>query len=85
MIHDLNAMTVEELQEYITKCEIILESKRNEKVGRLIGNLASEAHKLLKECPCATLKAEYYDEEREENIEVSIDLEYLTYEDNYEV
>ena len=62
-----------------------MEAKRNEKVSRLIGDLASAAQELRNECPCAMLKAEYYDEEREEVIEVYIDLEHLTYEDNYDV
>lgn len=84
-MNDLNLMSPEELQAHIEKCQVILESKRREKVGRLIGDLASTAQKLLNECPCAMLKAEYYDEEREENIDVYIDLEHLTYEDNYEV
>lgn len=82
-MNDLNLMTPEELQEHIQKCQVILESKKNEKVNQLIGNIASEAHRLLQECPCAMLKAEYYDEEREENIDIEIDLEFLTYEDNY--
>ena len=81
----LDLMTVKELQKHVEKCQAILEAKRNEKVGRLIGNLASEAHRLLQERPWAKLKAEYYDEEREENIDIEIDLEYLTYEDNYVV
>ena len=85
MNNDLHLMSVEELQEHIVKCQAILESKKNEKVGQLIGNLASEAYKLLQECPWAKLKAEYYDEEREENIDNEIDLEFLTYEDNYVV
>lgn len=82
-MNDLNLMTPEELQEHIIKCQAILESKKNEKVNQLIGNIASEAYRLLQERPCAMLKAEYYDEECEENIEVYIDLEHLTYEDNY--
>ena len=84
-MNDLNLMTPEELQKHITECQAILEAKRNEKVNRLIGNLASEAYKLLQERPGAQLKAEYYDEEREENIDIEIDLEFLTYEDNYVV
>jgi hypothetical protein len=84
-MNDLNFMTPEELQEHIKKCQAILEAKQNEKVNELISNLASEAHRLLQERPWARVKAEYYDEEREETIEVYIELEYLTYEDNYEV
>ena len=84
-MNDLNLMTPEELQEHIAECQAILEAKRNEKVNKIIGNLASEAHRLLQERPWARVKAEYYDEEREETIEVYIELEYLTYEDNYEV
>ena len=85
MKNSLDLMTPEELQEHIQKCQAILESKKNEKVNQLIGNLASEAYKLLQERPCARLKAEYYDEEREEDIDIEIDLEFLTYEDNYVV
>ena len=85
MDNGFELMTVEELQKHITECQAILECKRNEKVGRLIGNLASEAHKLLQERPWAKLKAEYYDEDREETIDIEIDLEFLTYEDNYVV
>ena len=84
-MNELNLMTTEELIEHIKKCQVILESKRNEKVKRLVGDLASAAQKLLNECPTAMLKAEYYDEEREEVIEVYIDLDHLAYEDNYEV
>ena len=86
-LYDLinSTMTPEELQKHIAECQAILEIKRNEKVGRLIGNLASEAQRLLNECPGARLKAEYYDEEREETIDIEIDLEFLTYEDNYVV
>ena len=84
-MNDLNLMSVEELQEHIKKCQVILESKRKEKVGLLIDNLASAAQELLNECPTAMLKAEYYDGEREEVIEVYIDLDHLAYEDNYEV
>ena len=82
-MNELNLMTAEELQAHIVKCQAILEIKQNEKVNQLIGNLASEAYKLLQERPCARLKAEYYDEEREENIDIEIDLDWLTYEDNY--
>jgi hypothetical protein len=82
-MNDLNLMTPEELQAHIQKCQAILEAKQNEKVNELIGNLASEAHRLLQERPWARVKAEYYDEEREENIDIEIDLEYLAYEDNY--
>lgn len=82
-MNDLNLMSVEELQEHIQKCQAILEAKQNEKVNQFIGNLASEAYRLLQERPWAKLKAEYYDEEREENIDIEIDLNYLTYEDNY--
>ena len=81
----LNLMTVEELQEHINKCQAILESKRKERVNRLIGNLTSAAQTLLNECPNAMLKAEYYDEEREETIDVYIDLEHLTHKVNYDV
>ena len=81
----LELMTTEELQKHIEKCQAILESKRNEKIGRLVGDLASAAQRLLNECPGAMLKAEYYDEEREESIDVYIDLEHLAYEDNYDV
>ena len=84
-MNDLNLMTAEELQEHIVKCQAILEAKQNEKVGQFIGNIASEAYRLLQERPWAKLKAEYYDEEREENVDIEIDLEYLTYEDNYVV
>ena len=82
-MNDLNLMTAEELQEHIVKCQAILEAKQNEKVGQFIGNIASEAYRLLQERPWAKLKAEYYDEEREENVDIEIDLEFLTYEDNY--
>ena len=82
-MYELNLMTAEELQKHIAECQAILESKKNEKVNQFIGNLASEAYKLLQERPCARLKAEYYDEEREENIDIEIDLDWLTYEDNY--
>jgi hypothetical protein len=82
-MNDLNLMTPEELQEHIQKCQAILDAKQNEKVNQLIGNIASEVHRLLQERPWARVKAEYYDEEREENIDIEIDLEYLTYEDNY--
>ncbi len=82
---EINSMTPEELQKHIAECQAILENKQNEKVNQLIGNLASEAYKLLQERPCARLKAEYYDEEREENIDIEIDLDWLTYEDNYVV
>lgn len=84
-MEDLILMTPEELQKHIAECQAILEAKRNEKVYQLVGNLASEAYKLLQERPGAQLKAEYYDEIIEENIEVYIDLDYLTYEDNYMV
>lgn len=84
-MNELNLMTTEELIEHIKKCQVILESKRNEKVKRLVGDLASAAQKLLNECPTTMLQAEYYDEEREENIDIEIDLEFLTYEDNYVV
>jgi hypothetical protein len=84
-MNDLNLMTPEELQEHIKKCQAILEAKQNEKVNELISNLASEAHRLLQERPWARVKAEYYDEEREENIDIEIDLDYLAYEDNYVV
>jgi hypothetical protein len=82
-MNDLNLMTPEELQEHIQKCQAILEAKQNEKVNQFIGNLASEAYRLLQERPWAKVKAKYYDEEREENIDIEIDLDYLTYEDNY--
>ena len=85
MIKDVMLMTPEELQEHIKKCQTMLEAKQNEKVKQLIGNIASEVHRLLQERPWARVKAEYYDEEREKTIEVYIELEYLTYEDNYEV
>lgn len=84
-MYELNLMTAEELQKHIAECQAILENKRKENVNRLIGSLTREAQKLLNECPCAMLKAEYYDEEREEIIEVYIDLEHLTHRDNYEV
>lgn len=84
-MEDLNLMSIEELQKHIQQCQTVLEDKQNGKVNELIGNLASEAYRLLQERPGAQLKAEYYDEEREENIEVYIDLDYLTYEDNYVV
>ena len=82
-MYELNLMTVEELQKHVAECQAILECKQNEKVRRIIGNLASEAYKLLQECPHATVKTEYYDEDREETIDIEIDLEFLTYEDNY--
>ena len=86
-LHNLitNLMTAEELQKHIAECQAVLEIKKNEKVGRLIGDLASAAQKLVNECPHATVKTEYYDEEREETIDIEIDLEFLTYEDNYVV
>ena len=82
---DLDLMTPEELQEHIEKCQAILKNKQNEKVNQFVGDLTSTAYRLLQERPWARLKAEYYDEEREETIEVYIDLEHLTYEDNYDV
>ena len=84
-MNDVNLMTVEELQKHIEECRAILENKQNEKVNQFVGDLASTAYNLLQERPWAKLKAEYYDEEREENIDIEIDLEYLTYEDNYTV
>lgn len=85
MNDSLDLMTIEELQEHITKCQVILKNKQNEKVNQFVGDLASTAYRLLQERPYARLKAEYYDEEREENIDIEIDLEFLTYEDNYKV
>ena len=84
-MYDFNLMTTEELEEHIVKCHAILESKRKDKVNRLVNNLTNAAQALFNECPAAMLKAEYYDEEREENVEVYIDLEHLTHKDNYDI
>lgn len=84
-MYDFNLMTTEELEEHIAKCQTILKSKKKEKANRLIGNLTNAAQALLNECPYATLNVEYYDEEREENIDICIDLEGLTNRDNYKV
>lgn len=84
-MNDLNLMTPEELQKHIEKCQAILESKKKEKVNRLIGNLTNAAQALLNECPFATLNVKYYSEECEDNIDVCIELEDLTNRNNYKV
>ena len=79
----LETLTVEELRKHIENCRMVLESKENAKRNKLIGDLASAAQELLNECPFMTVSVTAYCEECEKEIDVDIDLKYLTYEDNY--
>ena len=80
---ELATMTAEELRQHIKHCEELLHYKENERWNELVGDLASAAQKLFNEYPHARLKALPYCEGCGEDIEVEIDLDILTYEDNY--
>ena len=80
---DLVTMSAEELREHIKVCEQILVGKEKERYYKLVGDLASAAQRLFNEYPHARLKASPYCEGCGEEIEVEIDLDILTYEDNY--
>lgn len=80
---ELTTMTAEELRQHIKDCEELLHYKENERWHTLVGDLASAAQRLLNEYPNTQLRADPYCEACEERIDVDIDLEVLTYENNY--
>ena len=80
---DLITMTAEELRQHIKDCEALLNNKENERFDFLVGELASAAQELLNEYPHTVFTATTYCEDCERDIEVEIDIDHLTFEDNY--
>ena len=77
-MNELATMTAEELRQHIKHCEELLYYKENERWYKLVGDLASAAQKLLNEYPNAKFSCISPDETI-----IEIDIDHLTYEDNY--
>ena len=80
---DIITMTPQELKNHIKQCEEILKGKEKERFHHLVGEVASAAQRLFNEYPHTVLTADPYCEECEQRIDVQIDIEHLTFEDNY--
>lgn len=80
---ELNTMTPQELKLHIKECEEILKFKEKERFYQLVGDVASAAQKLFNEYPRTVLVADPYCEGCEQRVDLQIDIELLTYEDNY--
>ena len=80
---ELITMTAEELRNHIKECEEMLKGKENERFEYLLSELASAAQPLFNEYPYTTFVADPYCEGCEQRIDVAINIELLTYEDNY--
>ena len=83
MKDDLIMMTPQELRNHIKECEKFLRDKEQERFSLLVRDIVTAAKKLLEEYPRATLRADPYCEVCEERIDVQLDIECLTYENNY--
>lgn len=79
----LQMMTAEELRKHIHECEIMLQEKENKEFLGMVGNLASLAHELSTKYPHTMLRVSVYCEGCEDDIDVDIDIDHLTFEDNY--
>ena len=75
---ELETMTPEELRQHIEHCENLLHLKENARWYELVGNLASAAQDLLNEYPNAKFTCTCRD-----SSVIEIELDHLTFEDNY--
>lgn len=82
-MENLKIMTAEELREHIHKCEIMLQEKENGEFLKIVGDIASLAHELSVKFPATRLRVSAYCDGCEDNIDVDIDIDELSFEDNY--